>query len=156
MSSYGKFAQRYGYFEVRAKLPLDAGLWPAFWMLRADKIQWPPEIDVIEINNRAPARPAGEGANVTHSKASGAHKADGCYIDTAEAASRFHTYGVLWTAEKMVFYVDRQPVTVAPTPGDMHDPMYLILNVAVGPNAGIQTPDSAALQADWIAAYTLE
>ena len=31
--SFGKFAQRYGYFEARVKLPKAEGLWPAFWLL---------------------------------------------------------------------------------------------------------------------------
>ena len=33
ISSYGKWVQRYGYFEARMKLPTGAGLWPAFWMM---------------------------------------------------------------------------------------------------------------------------
>ncbi|MGI6495165.1 MAG: glycoside hydrolase family 16 protein [Kiritimatiellia bacterium] len=31
--SYGKWTQRYGYFEARMKLPTCPGLWPAFWMM---------------------------------------------------------------------------------------------------------------------------
>lgn len=31
--TYGKFTQRYGYFETRLKLPRCPGLWPAFWMM---------------------------------------------------------------------------------------------------------------------------
>lgn len=49
------FRQKYGYWEVRVKLPVEAGpgLWPAFWTL-ADG--WPPEMDICEIwtgNNRS-------------------------------------------------------------------------------------------------------
>ncbi len=33
LESYGKFTQRYGYFEARMKLPTAPGLWPAFWMM---------------------------------------------------------------------------------------------------------------------------
>ena len=31
--TYGKWTQRYGYFETRVKLPRCPGLWPAFWMM---------------------------------------------------------------------------------------------------------------------------
>lgn len=33
LTSFGKWTQRYGYFEARMKLPTAAGLWPAFWMM---------------------------------------------------------------------------------------------------------------------------
>lgn len=31
--TYGKWTQRYGYYEARMKLPTANGLWPAFWMM---------------------------------------------------------------------------------------------------------------------------
>lgn len=31
--SYGKWTQRYGYFEARVKVPTCPGLWPAFWTM---------------------------------------------------------------------------------------------------------------------------
>ena len=33
LDTYGKWVQRYGYFEARVKLPRAAGLWPTFWMM---------------------------------------------------------------------------------------------------------------------------
>ena len=33
LDSYGKWTQRYGYFEARMKLPKKPGLWPAFWTM---------------------------------------------------------------------------------------------------------------------------
>ena len=33
LNTYGKFTQRYGYFEARMKLPTAPGLWPAFWLM---------------------------------------------------------------------------------------------------------------------------
>jgi len=33
LDTFGKWTQRYGYFESRLKLPRAPGLWPAFWMM---------------------------------------------------------------------------------------------------------------------------
>ena len=33
LCTYGKWTQRYGYFESRMKLPKASGLWPAFWLM---------------------------------------------------------------------------------------------------------------------------
>ncbi len=44
LDTYGKWTQRYGYFESRFKLPSAPGLWPAFWLMpdrgAADGPQW--------------------------------------------------------------------------------------------------------------------
>ena len=41
------FAQRYGYFEMRAQLPAGRGLWPAFWLVGKTQ-QYHVEIDIME------------------------------------------------------------------------------------------------------------
>jgi beta-glucanase (GH16 family) len=41
------FAYRYGYAEARIKLPPGKGMWPAFWLVPANRT-WPPEIDIME------------------------------------------------------------------------------------------------------------
>jgi len=33
LDSFGKWVQRYGYFEARVKLPTAPGLWPTFWLM---------------------------------------------------------------------------------------------------------------------------
>jgi beta-glucanase (GH16 family) len=64
LDSFGKFTQRYGYFEVRMKLPKAPGLWPAFWMMpdrgpaggdkykRLDTHNGGMEIDIMEFLSR--------------------------------------------------------------------------------------------------------
>ena len=53
LTSQGSFSQKFGYFEIRAKIPVGQGVWPAFWML-ADNGGWPPEIDMMEGRGQRP------------------------------------------------------------------------------------------------------
>ncbi len=55
LTTQGRFSQKYGYFEIRAKIPVGVGVWPAFWML-ADDGGWPPEVDIMEGRGRAAGR----------------------------------------------------------------------------------------------------
>jgi|CXWL01.1.fsa_nt_gi beta-glucanase (GH16 family) len=146
------FAQTYGYFEMRARLPEGRGLWPAFWLLPASG-GWPPEIDVLEQLGRDPttiyvALKTGAGPNT-----------DVQPIEVKTATTAFHTYGVLWLRENVTWYIDNVPVRTLPTPDDMHVPMYMIVNLAVGgpwaraPNA--ETPFPATLEVDYVRAYAL-
>lgn len=41
------FEQRYGYFEIKCKMPQHPGYWPAFWLISTHI--YPPEIDIFEI-----------------------------------------------------------------------------------------------------------
>ena len=52
LKTQGHFAQAYGRFEARLRLPRGQGIWPAFWMLGSDitTAGWPAcgEIDIME------------------------------------------------------------------------------------------------------------
>ena len=119
--------QRYGYFEMRAQLPRGQGLWPAFWLLPSDG-GWPPEIDVMEMLGHTPttyyvslhARPDGKPLDQVTA------------IQAPDLSAGFHVFGVAWQADRIRFYLDDVLVHAAPTPPDMHRPMYLLANLAVG------------------------
>jgi beta-glucanase (GH16 family) len=149
------FAQTYGWFEMRARLPRGKGLWPAFWLARKDGA-WPPELDVMEMLGDRPGRIY----TTVHSKASGRHERTGGPVDVPDTSEGFHTYGVKWTPATISWFVDRTKVFEAPTPADMHKPMYLLANLAVGgkwpgdPDPSTRFP--AEMQIDYIRAYALE
>ncbi|TCZ65363.1 glycosyl hydrolase family protein [Roseicella aquatilis] len=119
------FAQQYGYFEVRAQLPAGQGFWPAFWLLPANG-GWPPEIDIFEVLGNDP----------TTAYASFGSKTGGGATQTVrmlpDLSQGFHTFGLDWQADRLRWYVDGNQVAEAATPADMHQPMYMLLNLAVG------------------------
>jgi beta-glucanase (GH16 family) len=146
ISSQPGFSQTYGYFEMRAKLPRGKGVWPAFWLLPAD-FDWPPEIDVMES--------VGDPSKVYATAHSKTVKAVGTEIPVTPDA--FHTYAVSWDRNQLVWFVDGREVKRQPTPPDMHKPMYLLANIALGgdwagaPDAS--TPWPARMSIDYIRAY---
>lgn len=137
ISSY-PFAQRYGYFEMRARIPAGRGLWPAFWLLPAD-MSWPPEIDVMEVLGHAP-----ETLYTTlHSRLLPGTRSRGLATHTEDLSRAVHAYGVDWGPEQVRFYLDRRQVFSQPTPADWHQPFYLLANLAVGgPHSWPGAPDA--------------
>jgi hypothetical protein len=146
ITSQPSFTQTYGYFEMRAKLPRGKGVWPAFWLLPAD-LSWPPEIDVMES--------VGDPSKVYVTLHSNAVKAEGTEVRVTP--DDFHTYAVSWTKEQVIWFVDGREVKRMPTPPDMHKPMYLLANIALGgdwagqPDASTRFP--ARMTIDYIRAY---
>ena len=150
------FSQQYGYFEIRARLPAQSGAWPAFWLLRPDGA-WPPEIDAFEYLGRDPSVFwAG-----FHTTASG-------YGDTPVTQrtsipgplEQFHTYGVLWDRDHIVWYLDHVEVRRIATPADMHTPMYVLVNLAIGGGGWAGTPNfftqfPIRMSVDYVRAYGL-
>lgn len=80
--------------------------------------------------------------------------AKGTELVTADLSDNFHVYGVTWTKDSLVWSLDDQIIFSTPTPPDMHKPMYLLVNLAVGgswpgsPDASTHLP--ANLLVDWI------
>lgn len=153
LTTYSSFAQTYGYFEMRADMPDDQGAWPAFWLLPADG-SWPPELDVVEMR--------GQDTNTiiatSHSNENGSHTVSRDAVQVADTEG-FHKYGVLWTEDEIIWYFDDTEIARADTPADMHEPMYMLVNLAVGGMAG--TPDDdfvdgAEMKIDYIEAYSLD
>ncbi len=151
ITSKDTFSQEYGYFEMRAEMPNEQGAWPAFWLLPADN-SWPPEIDIMEGLGDATTAYMTE-----HSKSTGVHTHDQSVAHLYDTADDYHTYSVLWTADTITWYIDGDVVKTIATPPDMHKPMYILANVAVGGWAGTPADDfNAQMKIDYIRAYSLD
>ncbi|MBV9406336.1 MAG: glycoside hydrolase family 16 protein [Acidobacteriaceae bacterium] len=152
ITSQHSFSQLYGVFEIKARMPNGRGLWPAFWLLPVDH-SWPPEIDVLEVLGHEPTVLHTN----AHSKASGKHTDTPTVVHVPDTSATFHTYAVDWEKDEIKWYFDGVEVAHASTPADMHKPMYLLANLAVGgnwpgnPDASTQFPAVFAIK--WIRAY---
>jgi len=153
INSFHQFSQRYGYFEIRMRLPAGKGFWPAFWLLPVpDKSQ---EIDIVEFIGDQPHT----FHNAVHSHATGILKTIGNSHQTGGDLTRdYHTYGMDWQADKIIFYFDRTRIFEVTTPSDMHDPMYTIVNLAVGGDwpgePDENTPFPSSIEIDYIRVYS--
>ena len=132
------FEFRFGRVEARIKLPETQGIWPAFWMLGANKpeIGWPGsgEIDIMESLGNAPQTVYGTLHYVNEDnelRSSGDSKSlvQGKYSDD------YHIYAIEWTPEKITWFIDNEQyhqVTIAEDMKEFLREHYFILNLAVG------------------------
>ena len=137
------FAQAYGRFEARIKIPKGQGVWPAFWMLGNDITQngWPKcgEIDIMENIGREPGINHGS----LHGPSSLAPTSNLTATILLPAGQNYfddyHLYAVEWEPGTVRFYVDSnnyatftQPQWPAGGRWVFDHPFFIILNLAVG------------------------
>lgn len=143
----GRFNQRYGFFEIEARLPIGKGPWPAFWLFNhiGDRR---PEIDVMEgYPGGGPS--SGWSNSALHPTAYGIaiwRDADmllgSKMVLTTDLSAGFHKYGVKWEPNRLTFYFDgREVYRLAAT---MNDPLYVVLSLWFGSASG--TPDASTPQ----------
>jgi beta-glucanase (GH16 family) len=160
LTTQGWFSQKYGYFEIRAKIPVGTGVWPAFWML-SDDGGWPPEIDIMEGRGQQP----GDMVMTTHWRIPATQEIQSCGFDfqLADASVAFHEYGMLWLPDRIIYMIDRRPVSDIAVPVGFEDPMYMIVNLAMGSKwfggVGVvdgESPQMVEFQIDRISAYQVD
>lgn len=139
ISSQGHFAQEYGRFEARIKMPYGQGLWPAFWMLGEDftSAGWPQcgGIDVAEAYGHESST-VRAGIHTTASAGMALVAAVDMKTNLSEA---FHAFAIEWEPSEIRWYADdrlwqiRQAADLpAGSPWPFDHPFFMILNVAVG------------------------
>jgi beta-glucanase (GH16 family) len=124
LDSIGKFSQRYGIWQVRAKVntPIGSsqGMWPAPVWLRGDSS--PMEVDVIEAWGTGPTvlngYRAGSGSASIHQDTNGGGgKVSGWLSDAGtDLSAGFHVYEVEWEATFIAIRIDGvEKVRATPT-----------------------------------------
>lgn len=142
--SWRKAEFAYGRIESRIQVPKgEDGLWPAFWSLGTDidLVDWPQtgEIDFMEYVSRIPDEVFGtiHGPGYAGGNAFGnTHNFPGGVSLTA------HTFAIEWQPDLIEWYVDgilyhtATPADVSPNSWVFNDPVFVILNLAIGGNFG--------------------
>jgi beta-glucanase (GH16 family) len=169
LDTFDKFAQRYGYFESRMKLPKAAGLWPAFWLMpdrpgnerkgvRGSTADGGMEFDILEhLSVWGPYR-----YNIAmHWDGYGKdHKATGSKIYFQPDKDGFVTAGLLWTPGSAVYYANGREVLRLESPRVASVPEMMMFTVPIGgwdgnhldPKApGLGLPDD--LVVDYVRVY---
>lgn len=137
LESDKRFMFQYGYVEGRFKLPANRGAWPAFWLLGDDASksdpaaahEWGPEMDIFEFFGHRPTKHTagliGRGDETFPWKF-------GFNEPGIDLSRDFHTWGMEWNADDVVFTLDGKIWARSKTTPSLRRPMYLLINLAVG------------------------
>jgi beta-glucanase (GH16 family) len=155
----------YGKFEMRARIDTQAGSWPAFWTLGADKanVGWPGcgEIDIMEFYTQKIR------ANIDY-EFNGQSKWSAVARPVSEANSNawsnaFHVWTMEWNEKKIALLLDGKLMNLlvlstadqADHGNPFHKPLYLILNQALRSSdtniSQMQFP--VRYEIDWVRVY---
>lgn len=169
LKSEGLQSFQYGRIEARIQIPEGQGFWPAFWMLgdNISSVGWPAcgEVDVMENVGKTPGTVYGSihGTGFTGSLISNSYSLPA----GQNFGDAFHTYGIIWSPQKIEFYVDNPSnIYATETPADLpkgaiwpfdSGKFFFILNLAIG-GAWPGSPDAtthfpAQMLVDYVRVY---
>lgn len=177
VTTAGKKEFLYGRFEVRARIPVAKGAWPAIWTL-GSSMEWPScgEIDIMEYYQikgvpHILANAAWGTDRRWHAKWDSQAVPYSHFTDKdADWASKFHIWRMDWDEEAIKLYLDDELLNEIPLKNTINGkpvegtnpftkPQYILLNLAVGGiNGGLI--DEAALpmkyEIDYVRVYQKE
>ena len=141
INSRGVFEQRYGYFECRAILPAAQGLWSAFW-LHCDNAstvtgtgETGTEIDIFEspYYHMGPWFRNKITSNLHYNgyEAETKYQNVGIYAVKGNPYQEYNTYGLLWTPDEYIFYINGIETGRSTFGGVSKVPEYLRLSAEV-------------------------
>jgi beta-glucanase (GH16 family) len=170
-----KFAFRYGRVDVRAKLPIDAGTWPAIWMLGKNIIEtgaffsanygttaWPAcgEIDIME-HGITPGMGINYIQSALHTPSSYGSTVNIGGTTASDLANNYHVYSMNWSPAQISFLLDNvvyytyNPAVKTASNWPFNAEQYLLLNIAMGGVAGTISPNytQSAMLVDYVRVY---
>jgi beta-glucanase (GH16 family) len=147
LNTFSKKHFLYGRIEVRAKLPVGKGTWPAIWMLGTNIKEkgWPlcGETDIMENVGFDSLKIHANIHTGAYNHVQKTNKGNSIIINNPW--ENFHIYALEWTKNRMDFFVDGQKYFTFENDraGDERTwpydkPQYLLLNLAIGGSWGGQ------------------
>merc|ERR1712176_505038 len=151
--------------EVRAKLPLGVGTWPAIWMMpeKSSYGGWPDsgEIDIMGCIGRSHGKVFSTIHTDAYNHMRGTQKGKSFYTHFSE----WHTYALDWEHGKLKWYADgnlyntfepHNALDSREWPFDKS--FYMILNLAIGGNLGgsVRFDDDQIMEIDYVRVYCLD
>lgn len=165
----GRAQWQYGRFEMRGRIDISPGQWPAWWTLGADK-GWPAngEIDIMEYyRGKLLANIACLGANSKAHWYSNTFSTDS--LGGACWAQQFHTWRMDWTDRFIILYIDDHLLNKVPLDSlvnrdgsgfnPFRQPHYMLLNLALGGMNGgdaSQAEYPRRMEVDYVRVYEWE
>lgn len=174
ITTQGKFNFLYGRLEVRARIPVTGGAWPAIWTL-GEGIEWPScgEIDIMEyyrINDKPHILANAAWGNDIHYNAvwNSTRTPFTHFLEKDPLwASKFHIWRMDWDKEAIRLYLDDELLneikmkdvkngSIGNYNNPFNRPQYILLNLAMGGDNG-GTIDDASLpmryEIDYVRCY---
>ena len=141
LRTFGKGDWRYGRVEIKAKVALGQGIWPAIWMLPTDWMYggWPEsgEIDIMEHVGYDPGHIHGSVHTESYNHKINTQRGGSRRLNNIETA--FYVYAIEWFEDRIDFYVDDEKYFSFQNDENnnfktwpFNQRFHLLLNVAVG------------------------
>lgn len=151
IATHGKKDFFYGYFECRAILPKSTGMWSAFWMMNEGVYnqdgsgQDGTEVDIFESMYYKDAWwGAGDSVvcGIHFDGYDGMHQGHSIGKFFAnDPYEEFNTYGLEWTPEEYIFYINGVECGRLSQGGVSQNPEYLILSCEIAGENGVAYAD---------------
>jgi beta-glucanase (GH16 family) len=179
LTTWGTMNYKYGYLEMRAKIPFRHGAWPSFWEQSCTIFQttpWMSEIDIFEVFSSKKTL-----CSALHKWGYGTHCSVGgvsySFENFENLNDEYHVYGLEWDEKELNFYVDDikfGTIPIDPVNGNFgyekidgtsgfHDFHFVIMNNEIFSPASKFQPEGAVLTdedempidyyIDWIRLY---
>ena len=141
INSAGKQQIQFGRIDIRAKLPVSKGMWPALWMLGSNfsSVGWPAcgETDIMELIGVNPSQVVGSMHWKQQDGSEGTYN-NSYSLSGQDFSQQFHVFSLIWSQDSVQLltddhmYVNGSIHNVTSGVYPFNSPFFFIFNVAVG------------------------
>ena len=147
VTTQGKHSWKFGRFEVKARIKSSAGLWPAIWTLGVEG-QWPDngEVDILECYKGQILANACWGTAKQWTPKWDSSKKPVSSLKDPQWQEKFHIWRMDWDEKEIKLYMNDLLLNTidltktlnakGPPKNPFHQPHYLLINLAIGGQAG--------------------